>query len=63
MRSDKSKRMPDINQLFDDLHVAHMRALHSPSANERDAQRNLACVEERRVHAIAYPQPGSFMPG
>lgn len=55
--------MPDINQLFDNLHVAHMRALHSPNADERDMQRNVACVEEQRVHAIAYPQPGSFLPG
>jgi hypothetical protein len=63
LRSNKSKRMPDINQLFDNLHVAHMRALHSPSADERDTQACLARVEERRVHAIAYPQPGSFLPG
>lgn len=55
--------MPDINQLFDNLHVAHMRALHSPCADERDMQASLARVEDLRVHAIAYPQPGSFMPG
>ncbi len=55
--------MPDINQLFDNLHVAHMRALHSPSADERDMQAGLARVEEQRVHAIAYPQPGTFLPG
>lgn len=55
--------MPDINQLFDNLHVAHLGALHSPSADERDTQRGLARVEEQRVLAIAYPQPGSFLPG
>lgn len=55
--------MPDINQLFDNLHVAHMRALHAPSADERDVQRATVRACALRLHGFAYPQPGSFMAG
>jgi hypothetical protein len=55
--------MPDINQLFEHLHTVQMRALHSPCADERDAERSHARALAQRLHAIAYPQPGSFMPG
>jgi hypothetical protein len=55
--------MPDINQLFDHLHIAHLRALHAPCSDERDTQRANARVCAEALQGVAYPQPGSFLPG
>lgn len=54
--------MPDINQLFDNLHVAQLRALHAPTGDEREAQRGMVRRHRERVLVHAYPQPGSFLP-
>ncbi|WP_167398486.1 hypothetical protein [Blastomonas natatoria] len=54
--------MPDINQLFDNLHVAHLRALHAPTGGERAVQHGHVRRHRERLHVHAYPQPGSFLP-
>lgn len=54
--------MPDINKLFENLHIAQLRALHAPTGVERSAQRDHARHHCAQLHIHAYPQPGSFMP-
>ena len=54
--------MPDINQLFDNLHVAQLRALHAPAGTEREALHGLVRRHRERLHIHAYPQPGSYLP-
>lgn len=55
--------MPDLNQLFDNFHIARMRALHASSAEQRDVDDARARHHATQLHARAYPQPGSFLPG
>ncbi|WP_197051807.1 hypothetical protein [Sphingomonas sp. 35-24ZXX] len=49
--------------MFENLHIAHLRALHAPGADERDEQRQHARLQAALLHAHVYPQPGSFLPG
>lgn len=53
--------MPDINQLLELHQLAHMRALHAVTADERASQRQLAQGYALRLDAVTYPQPGSFL--